>query len=201
MRIKTDRVDAVVGIIVIIVFGSLTEYYQGQAALMEKGWRDAVDTIAVKDRAIKALQSENKRLWQRENEVSERIANIKSYGYKPNKLLVNAIYRMHELFPSVPLDTLFAVSKIETSYGSNIRTGMLGEEGWSQFTEENLRELVYFFGGDTSGFKIKDYSDIVTTTEWTYVAFIYARYHIGKDRPVSWSDWNNGKYKKRKAKR
>lgn len=164
--------------------------FQEKAEAMEAGWRNAADTIWSQASSIKRLAEQNRKLWQREADISERIATIKERGYKPHKLLVNIIYRQHVLFPSVPIDTLFAIARKETSYGSNIKTGMLGEEGWSQFTEATVRDMILFFEGDTSGFRMSDYSDIITSTEWTYVAFIIARIKKRKNNPVSWADWN-----------
>lgn len=127
--------------------------------------------------------------------VSERISKIWSAGYKPDKLLVDVIIRRSYIFKSVNVDTLFQFAKKESSFGSDRRRGVFGEEGWAQFTEATLKKQIEFFGGSSKDFNMKNYSDIVTQTEWVYATYIYARMHKTDGGKVNWAnDWNRGKH-------
>lgn len=127
--------------------------------------------------------------------VTDRIAKIKARGYKPDKLLVDIIYRISYTKRSVNLDSLFELGRLETGYGSNNVPGALGELGWPQMTERRLHAMILYFDGDTTGVRLKDYSDNVTMTDWTFAAYMIAR----NSRPhtekyPSWKKtWNTGK--------
>lgn len=165
------------------------------ATNMQTDLHKAEDSIRTLNRELGYMQQYKE--WH--DKTVTKIAEIKSEGYKPDQLLIALIYRRAEKWKCVNVDSLFHISKRETSYGSNNVKGELGEEGWAQFTEETLRFQILFFEGDTVGFDPADYADNVTTTDWVFTTYIFAKMHKSKNANPDWvNDWNSGAYMKPK---
>ena len=124
------------------------------------------------------------------DEIDDRIASLKSRGYRPDPLLIRYTQRMSERY-GIPISFVDSVLKKESSFWSDTR-GLAGEFGGFQIMPSTMKYYLNLFGADTTRFKASDYSDIITGTEWAYVMF----FHMKLKDQLNWNNHNNGKYLK-----
>jgi hypothetical protein len=188
--------------VIIILFAGIiaVQYFDGEKKQKSVDVLfDTCDSLVVSNMQISAnLKNVSRDLdfyKEHYDKVTTKIAQIKSSGFKPDKLLIDIIYRRSYINKAVNVDSLFELSRLETSYGSNNVKGRLGELGWPQMTERRFHAMILYFGGDTTGIRLKDYSDNVTMTDWTFAGYVIAKNSRSHNMPdPSWKrTWNNGK--------
>lgn len=173
------------------------------AGFIATSWFPSGDDIATL--TIRQLQAErddlkeaNRRLIIR-NDVLERrsaeldtidrqLSDLRGRGYYPSKLYLRFLQRRSREL-NVDNQFILNVLKTESSFWSQL-DGPFGEIGGFQILPETLQRYVcMIFDLPESEFRLKDYSDVRTNTEWAYVLFVDMRF---KKKRLDWGDWNRG---------
>lgn len=138
----------------------------------------------------KMLKIENVALRQYKDNVDSidaRIAQLKSKGFTPDKLLIRYIQKKSREM-NIHDDFVINVLKTESSLWQ-FTDGALGELGGFQILPSTLIYYLQLFGLDESQINVDDYKDLKTNTEWAYVMFLDMRQ---KKKRLEWRDWNTG---------
>ena len=121
------------------------------------------------------------------DQLDERIANLKSRGYKPDELLLRYVQRKSKQL-NIDMDFAIHVLEKESSMWANT-DGPFGELGGFQILPSTLYYYAQLFGLDSTQINLDDYRDIRTNTEWAYFMFLDMKY---KRKRLEWKDWNVG---------
>lgn len=155
------------------------------------------EAVTAQREEIQRLKDENSRL-KKENavlsryktdldELDAKIADLRSQGYRPDRLLVRHLQKKSRQF-NISNEFILNVLKTESSFWSNL-DGPFGEVGGFQILPETLKYYVRLFGVDPEDINIEDYKDIRTNTEWAYVMFLDMKL---KRKKLEWTYWNTG---------
>lgn len=120
-------------------------------------------------------------------ELDSKIADLRSAGYRPDRLLVRHLQKKSRQF-NIDNEFIHNVLKTESSFWSNLE-GPFGEVGGFQILPQTLKYYVELFGVDAADINIADYQDIRTNTEWAYVMFLDMKL---KRKKLEWTYWNTG---------
>lgn len=120
-------------------------------------------------------------------ELDSKIADLRSAGYRPDRLLVRHLQKKSRQF-NIDNEFIHSVLKTESSFWSNLE-GPFGEVGGFQILPQTLKYYVELFGVDAADINIADYQDIRTNTEWAYVMFLDMKL---KRKKLEWKYWNTG---------
>jgi hypothetical protein len=120
-------------------------------------------------------------------QIDARITDLKTKGYRPDKLLVRYIQKKSREM-NIKDDFVINVLRTESSLWQ-FTNGALGELGGFQILPSTLYHYVGLFGIDSTQINLADYADLKTNTEWAYLMFLDMKHN---KKRLEWKDWNTG---------
>ncbi|MBX7150304.1 hypothetical protein K1X84_01595 [bacterium] len=183
MKVSVSIVFSLLG--VFLVTSLITGYIGGDSVIDQQ--RKEIEKLRDENRQLKIDNSILQKYKSEVDEIDQRIANLKSNGFLPDKLLIRYIQRKSREM-NISDDFVINVLKTESSLWQ-FTDGALGEVGGYQILPSTLAHYLRIFGVDESQINIEDYRDLKTNTEWAYVLFLDMRQ---KKKRLEWKDWNTG---------
>ncbi len=168
-----------VGVSLLTNFAGNDDVQKAQSAEIER-LRDEVYRLKKENAVLNRYRADME-------ELDSKIADLRSAGYRPDRLLVRHLQKKSRQF-NIDNEFIHNVLKTESSFWSNLE-GPFGEVGGFQILPQTLKYYVELFGVDAADINIADYQDIRTNTEWAYVMFLDMKL---KRKKLEWTYWNTG---------
>jgi hypothetical protein len=160
--------------------------YLNNGALMEQQ-QNELEKLRNENRQLRVENSILNKYKDDMEKIDTRIADLKSKGYKPDKLLVRYIQKKSREM-NIKDDFVINVLRTESSLWQ-FTNGALGELGGFQILPSTLYHYLGMFGIDSTQINLEDYKDIRTNTEWAYLMFLEMKHN---KKRLDWKDWNTG---------
>jgi hypothetical protein len=160
--------------------------YLNNGALMEQQ-QNELEKLRQENRQLRIENSILNKYKDDVEQIDERIADLKTKGYRPDKLLVRYIQKKSREM-NIKDDFVINVLRTESSLWQ-FTNGALGELGGFQILPSTLYHYVGLFGIDSTQINLEDYKDLKTNTEWAYLMFLDMKHN---KKRLEWKDWNTG---------
>lgn len=183
LKVSVSIVFSLLG--VFLVTSLITGYIGGDSVIDQQ--KKEIEKLREENRQLKIDNSILQKYKSDVDEIDQRISNLKSNGFLPDKLLIRYIQRKSREM-NISDDFVINVLKTESSLWQ-FTDGALGEVGGYQILPSTLAHYLRLFGVDENQINIEDYRDLKTNTEWAYVLFLDMRQ---KKKRLEWKDWNTG---------
>lgn len=164
----------------------LLSSYLNNGALMEQQQND-LEKLRNENRQLRIENSILTKYKDDMEQIDARIADLKTTGYRPDKLLIRYIQKKSREM-NIKDDFVISVLRTESSLWQ-FTNGALGELGGFQILPSTLYHYVGLFGIDSAQIRLEDYADLKTNTEWAYLMFLDMKHN---KKRLEWKDWNTG---------